>query len=72
MTQTNNTIIQQTSIILIQSNNNKLKHPTSIKEIERTSINNKEHKAILQDIPTAKKIQKHNNKLENNQNQTKI
>ena len=49
-------MIQQTSIILLQTNNNKLTHPTSIKELEKTSINNKDHKAILPNIHTAKEI----------------
>ena len=35
MTQTNNKILQQTSTILLQTNNNRLTHPTSIKELEK-------------------------------------
>ena len=65
MTQTNNTIIQQTSIILLQTNNNKLKYPTSIKEIERILITNKERKKILQDMTTAKTIPNNNSRYSN-------
>ena len=35
MTQTNNKILQQTSAILLQTNNNRLTHPTRIKELEK-------------------------------------
>ena len=62
MTQTNNIIIQHTSIILLQTNNNKLTHHTSIKETERTSINNKEHKVILPNILMAKEIPNNNSR----------
>ena len=62
MTQTNNIIIQHTSIILLQTNNNKLTHPTSIKETKRTSINNKEHKVILPNILMAKEIPNNNSR----------
>ena len=71
MTQTNNTIIQQTSIILLQTNNNKLKYPTSIKEIERILITNKERKKILQDMTTAKTIPNNNSRYSNHPSKKK-
>ena len=37
--QPNNTILNQNSIILIQTNNNNLTHPTRIKELEKNVIN---------------------------------
>ena len=62
MKQPNNTILQQTSIILIQTNNNNLTHPTTIKELEKTSLTNNNHKEILPNIPTAKKIPNNNSR----------
>ena len=55
-------ILQQISIILLQTNNNKLTHPTSIKELEKMLLNNTDHKVILPNIPTAKEIPNNNSR----------
>ena len=44
MKQPNNAILQQTGIILIQTNTNNLTHPTKINELEKKSLTNNNNK----------------------------
>ena len=61
MKQSNNTILQHTSIILIQTDNNSLKHPTK-KGTRTTSLTNNNYKEILPNILTLKEIPNNNSR----------
>ena len=65
MKQPNNTILQQTGIILIQTNTNNLTHLTKIKELEKSSLTNNNNKEILPNIPTATQIQNNDRRYSN-------
>ena len=65
MKQPNNAILQQTGIILIQTNTNNLTHPTKINELEKKSLTNNNNKEILPNVPTATEIPNNDRRYSN-------